>query len=61
MAVAAAQRPRLRVACEDGRESDVVYATGLTAIVVSAGRLIRRPVIVKVAGDPAWERDPGAV
>ena len=39
-----------------GRKSDVVYATGLTALAVTAGRLIGRPVIVKVAGDPAWER-----
>ena len=39
-----------------GRKSDVVYATGLTALAVTAARLIGRPVVVKVAGDPAWER-----
>jgi glycosyltransferase involved in cell wall biosynthesis len=39
-----------------GRESDVVYATGLVPLAVAGARVIGRPVIVKVVGDPAWER-----
>ncbi len=57
MAVAAAQRAVLFAwLVAHGRKSDVVYATGLAALAVTAGRLIGRPVIVKVVGDPAWER-----
>jgi glycosyltransferase involved in cell wall biosynthesis len=33
-----------------------VYATGLAPIAVAAARAVGRPVIVKVVGDPAWER-----
>ncbi|MFP5318566.1 MAG: glycosyltransferase family 4 protein [Acidimicrobiia bacterium] len=35
---------------------DVVYATGMQAEAVLGARLARRPVIVKIVGDPAWER-----
>lgn len=35
---------------------DVIYATGLLHPAVLAARLARRPVIVKIVGDPAWER-----
>ena len=35
---------------------DVVYATGLHPAAVSGARLARRPVVVKIVGDPAWER-----
>lgn len=37
-------------------EYDVIYATGLQAEAVLGARLARRPVIVKIVGDPAWER-----
>jgi glycosyltransferase involved in cell wall biosynthesis len=39
-----------------GRRFDVVYATGLVPIAVAAARVIRRPVVIKIVGDPAWER-----
>ena len=35
---------------------DVVYATGLHPAAVAGARLARRPVVVKVVGDPVWER-----
>lgn len=35
---------------------DVVYATGLHPAAVAGARLARRPVVVKIVGDPAWER-----
>jgi glycosyltransferase involved in cell wall biosynthesis len=38
------------------REYDVVYATGTPALAVVGSRLARRPVVLKVPGDPAWER-----
>jgi len=38
------------------RRYDVIYATGLHPAAVAGGRLARRPVIVKIVGDPAWER-----
>ncbi|HET7481644.1 MAG TPA: glycosyltransferase family 4 protein [Actinomycetota bacterium] len=38
------------------RDYDVVYATGLHLAATLGGRLARRPVVVKIVGDPAWER-----
>lgn len=38
------------------RSFDVVYATGLHPAAVAGARLARRPCVVKVVGDPAWER-----
>src|SRR5215204_836635 len=38
------------------RRYEVPYATGLQGPAVLAARLARRPVVVKVVGDPAWER-----
>jgi glycosyltransferase involved in cell wall biosynthesis len=38
------------------RGYDVIYATGLHEAAVAGARLARRPVVVKVVGDPAWER-----
>jgi glycosyltransferase involved in cell wall biosynthesis len=38
------------------RDYDVVYATGMPALAVVGSRLARRPVVLKVPGDPAWER-----
>jgi glycosyltransferase involved in cell wall biosynthesis len=35
---------------------DAIYATGMHPAAVLGGRLARRPVVVKVVGDPAWER-----
>jgi glycosyltransferase involved in cell wall biosynthesis len=35
---------------------DAVYATGLHAAAVAAARLSGVPVVVKIVGDPAWER-----
>lgn len=35
---------------------DVVYATGMQVEAVAGARVARRPVVVKVVGDPAWER-----
>jgi glycosyltransferase involved in cell wall biosynthesis len=37
-------------------EYDVVYATGTPALAVVGSRLARLPVVLKVPGDPAWER-----
>jgi len=38
------------------RRYDVVYATGLEVPAVWGCRVAGRPVVVKVVGDPAWER-----
>ena len=38
------------------RSFDVVYATGLHPSAVLGARIARRPVVVKVVGDSAWER-----
>lgn len=38
------------------RRYDAVYATGLYLPAGIGARLARRPVIMKIAGDPAWER-----
>ncbi len=38
------------------RQHDVVYATGLDLAAVAGAGLARRPVALKVVGDPAWER-----
>ncbi|MEA2828911.1 MAG: L-malate glycosyltransferase [Actinomycetota bacterium] len=38
------------------RAYDVVYATGLELPAVAGARLARRPVVLKVPGDSAWER-----
>ena len=38
------------------RRFDLVYATGLGPLAVAGARLGRRPVILKIVGDPAWER-----
>src|SRR5829696_8339328 len=38
------------------RRYDVIYATGLQGPAVLAARLAHKPVVVKVVGDPAWER-----
>ncbi len=38
------------------RRSDVVYATGLGPAAVAGARLGRSPVVLKIVGDPAWER-----
>jgi glycosyltransferase involved in cell wall biosynthesis len=39
-----------------GRRSDVVYSTGLGPPAIAGARLARRPVVLKIVGDPAWER-----
>jgi len=38
------------------RRYDVVYATGMGPIAVTGARLARRPVVLKIVADPAWER-----
>lgn len=38
------------------RHYEVIYATGMHAAAVVGGRAARRPVVLKVVGDPAWER-----
>ena len=38
------------------RNSDVVYATGLDVSAVGGARAAGTPVVLKVVGDPAWER-----
>jgi glycosyltransferase involved in cell wall biosynthesis len=39
-----------------GRRSDVVYASGLGPPAIAGARLAGRPVVLKIVGDPAWER-----
>src|SRR2546423_7487665 len=39
-----------------GDDYDVAYATGMGEAAVLGGRLAGRPVILKIVGDPAWER-----
>jgi glycosyltransferase involved in cell wall biosynthesis len=38
------------------RSADVVYANGCFLETVLATRLVRRPVVMKIVGDQAWER-----
>jgi glycosyltransferase involved in cell wall biosynthesis len=38
---------------------DVIYANGLFGEVALATRLVRRPVVAKIVGDPSWERVRG--
>ena len=38
------------------RAADAVYATGLGPPAVAGARVARRPVVLKIVGDPAWER-----
>jgi glycosyltransferase involved in cell wall biosynthesis/SAM-dependent methyltransferase len=38
------------------RDYDVVYATGMHSAAVAGARAAGRPVVLKVVGDPAWER-----
>ena len=38
------------------RRIDAVYATGLGPAAVVGAMLARRPVVLKIVGDPAWER-----
>jgi glycosyltransferase involved in cell wall biosynthesis len=40
----------------NARRFDAVYATGLQTEAVLAGRIAGVPVIVKIVGDPVWER-----
>ena len=40
----------------NGRRYDLVYATGLGLVAVAGAGLVDRPVVLKVVGDPAWER-----
>ena len=35
---------------------DVIYVTGLGPVAVAGGRCTRLPVVLKIVGDPAWER-----
>jgi len=46
----------IAVLARDARRADAVLATGLWAEAAIAARLARRPLIVRVPGDPAWER-----
>jgi glycosyltransferase involved in cell wall biosynthesis len=41
------------------RDCDVIYANGLYGEVALASRIVPRPVVAKVVGDPAWERARG--
>lgn len=41
------------------RDCDVIYANGLYGEVALATRLVPRPMVAKVVGDPAWERARG--
>lgn len=40
----------------EARRADLVLASGLWAEAAIAARLARRPLVVRVPGDPAWER-----
>jgi glycosyltransferase involved in cell wall biosynthesis len=40
----------------NGTRSDVVYATGLQGAAVAGSRAVGLPCVVKVVGDPVWER-----
>jgi glycosyltransferase involved in cell wall biosynthesis len=39
-----------------GRRFDAIYATGLHTEAVLGGRIAGVPVVVKIVGDPVWER-----
>ncbi|HVF12580.1 MAG TPA: glycosyltransferase, partial [Actinomycetota bacterium] len=40
----------------NGGAFDVIYVNGVHPAAIVPARLIRKPVVVKVVGDPAWER-----
>lgn len=37
-------------------DADVVYGAGMHPIALAGGRLARRPVVLRIVGDVAWER-----
>ena len=43
-------------AAQLGRGADVLYATGTYAAAAAASRIARRPLVVKLVSDPAYER-----
>lgn len=45
-----------RLVFHEMRHSDVVLANGLYGLVATASALLRKPVAMKIVGDPAWER-----
>ncbi len=46
----------VRTIAHEARRADVVYATGMFTRAMLAAALVRRPVVLKLTGDPAFER-----
>ena len=47
-------RALLRILSE-GKENDLFYANGLDLAAYIGARILRKPFVIKVVGDPAWE------
>ena len=41
---------------QHGRDADVIYANGMFLEAVLAKAIVRKPVVMKIVGDEAWER-----
>lgn len=39
-----------------GRHADIIYANGIYLETVLANKLLRKPLVMKIVGDEAWER-----
>ncbi|RPF47013.1 glycosyltransferase involved in cell wall biosynthesis [Thermodesulfitimonas autotrophica] len=46
----------IRLIIRHGREADVIYANGMHLETALANKLLRKPLVMKIVGDEAWER-----
>ncbi|WP_334110163.1 glycosyltransferase family 4 protein [Thermodesulfitimonas autotrophica] len=46
----------IRLIIQHGREADLIYANGMYLETALANKLLRKPLVVKIVGDEAWER-----
>lgn len=46
----------IRLIIRHGREADVLYANGMHLETALANKFLRKPLVMKIVGDEAWER-----
>jgi len=49
-------RRLIRLILRHGREADIIYANGMHLETALANKVLRRPLVMKIVGDEAWER-----